>query len=148
MGAIVFLVSCPILIAGQMGHLRQILPGTIVLYPLLVGYNAYLFVFCMCGNGLLYDQWRIAGDFPVNSYKTLRGADAFKLPLRPTLVILLVIGWLFLLLHFLHQNLKGSVLIFVDSSFNSYNSSIASSIAILKRLFSNSSILLYFFIFL
>ena len=43
-----------------MGHLRQILPGTIVLYPLLVGYNAYLFVFCMCGNVL-----RVAavGDF-------------------------------------------------------------------------------------
>ena len=104
--------------------------------------------FWLAYNGWQYDQWRIAGDFPVNSYKTLRGADAFKLPLRPTLVILLVIGWLFLLLHFLHQNLKGSVLIFVDSSFNSYNSSIASSIAILKRLFSNSSILLYFFIFL
>lgn len=60
MGAIVFLVSCPILIAGQMGHLRQILPGTIVLYPLLVGYNAYLFVFCMCGNGLRYETYRIA----------------------------------------------------------------------------------------
>jgi len=38
-------------------------------------------------NGLQYDQWRIAGDIPVNRYKTLRGADAFMLPLRPTLVI-------------------------------------------------------------
>jgi hypothetical protein len=39
-------------------------------------------------NGLQYNQWRIAGDITVNRYKTLRGADAFKLPLRPTLVIL------------------------------------------------------------
>lgn len=41
-------------------------------------------------NGLQYDQWRNAGDIPVNRYKTLSGADAFKLPLRPTLVILRV----------------------------------------------------------
>src|SRR5690554_1558566 len=41
-------------------------------------------------NGLQYNQWRIAGDIPVNRYKTLSGADAFKLPLRPTLVILRV----------------------------------------------------------
>lgn len=41
-------------------------------------------------NGLQYNQWRKAGDITVNRYKTLRGADAFKLPLRPTLVILRV----------------------------------------------------------
>jgi hypothetical protein len=44
----------------------------------------------MPANGLQYNQWRKAGDITVNRYKTLRGADAFKLPLRPTLVILLV----------------------------------------------------------
>src|SRR5690606_12640978 len=48
--------------------------------------------FLMHGNGLQYDQWRIAGDITVNRYKTLSGADTFKLPLRPTLVILRVGG--------------------------------------------------------
>ncbi len=43
-------------------------------------------------NGLQYDQWRNAGDIPVNRYKTWCGADAFKLPLRPPLVILRVMG--------------------------------------------------------
>lgn len=37
--------------------------------------------------GLQYNQWRIAGDIPVNRYKTLRGADAFKLLLRPAFFI-------------------------------------------------------------
>ena len=46
-------------------------------------------------NGLQYNQWRNAGDITVNRYKTLSGADAFKLPPRPTLVILLVIGSVF-----------------------------------------------------
>jgi hypothetical protein len=46
-------------------------------------------------DGLQYNQWRNAGYIPVNRYKTLSGADAFKLPLRPTLVILLVIASVF-----------------------------------------------------
>ncbi len=43
---------------------------------------------CITANGWQYNQWRNAGDITVNRYKTLSGADAFKLPLRPTLVIL------------------------------------------------------------
>ena len=41
-------------------------------------------------NGLQYNQWRFAGDIPVNRYKRQSGADPFKLPLRPPLVILFV----------------------------------------------------------
>ena len=48
------------------------------------------FFVLLATNGLQYNQWRNAGDIPVNRYKALRGTDAFKLPLRPTLVILLV----------------------------------------------------------
>jgi hypothetical protein len=42
-------------------------------------------------NGLQYNQWRIAGDIPVNRYKILSGVTTFELPLRPTLVILRVV---------------------------------------------------------
>ena len=56
----------------------------------LMSVNLYPLFLFMFGNGLQYDQWRNAGDIPVNRYKTLSGADAFKLPPRPTLVILLV----------------------------------------------------------
>ena len=47
------------------------------------------------GNGLQYDQWRNAGDITVCRYKSWCGAVAFKLPLRPTLVILLVANSVF-----------------------------------------------------
>jgi hypothetical protein len=46
--------------------------------------------FALVANGWQYDQWRIAGDITVNRYKTLSGADTFKLPPRPPLVILRV----------------------------------------------------------
>jgi hypothetical protein len=47
-------------------------------------------VFYTCHQRWQYGQWRFAGDIPVNRYKTLRGTEAFKLPLRPPLVILRV----------------------------------------------------------
>lgn len=44
----------------------------------------------MLPNGLQYDQWRFAGNISVNRYKPCCGTEAFKLPLRPPLVILRV----------------------------------------------------------
>jgi hypothetical protein len=41
-------------------------------------------------NGLQYGQWRLAGGIPVNRYKTWCGAEPFKQPQRPPLVILRV----------------------------------------------------------
>ncbi len=52
-------------------------------------------LFTLVANGWQYNQWRNAGDIPVNRNKTLSGVDAFQLPLRPPLVILLS-GWAFL----------------------------------------------------
>jgi hypothetical protein len=39
----------------------------------------------MLNNGLQYDQWRSAGDIPVNRYKTWRGAESFQATSEPAI---------------------------------------------------------------